>query len=62
MINVEKSDISPHGEYFQISPYDRCVFPREGGAKDVYQAVHQITPHIHMMWVDTIFIRDENLL
>ena len=35
---------------------DRCVFPREGGAKDVYQAVHQITPHIHMMWFDTIFI------
>ena len=22
--DVEKSDISPHGEYFQISPYERC--------------------------------------
>ena len=22
VINVEKSDISPHGEYFQISPYE----------------------------------------
>ena len=30
--------------------------PGREGAKDVYQAVHQITPHIHMMWFDTIFI------
>ena len=35
---------------------DRCVFPWEGAAKGVYQAVHQITPRIHVIWFDTIFI------